>query len=1028
MSENITYTLLDYNQTQDLYSVGLTDDVIKIILRLENSYPLTFLEKESLRKKIDKLDIVFWIKNRYGFCEIVNQKLSEYIDSSPLQLEGNHEEVFFPVESRQVAKSLNNIVAETKKIVHASGLSLALKNRSKCSDLINIPIISEEDTVIAIISLSFDSQAEKKSEMVENYSREAQYLKKIPFASAILSTSGLILAINTKFHEFLGHLGLRLDNSLINEVFLPNFIKIYNNFISSDEAELKLNSSELIANQTESLSISLGKIFDKKHDIDSAILTINSSILIISADDQNNKFNMIENLIRNNPDAVLICDKENLKFIEVNEPATNLYGYRRDEMLEMDLTDLYSPEDIQLLSDSSSTNVREGTFQGPYKHRKKDGKIILVEMSRYHVKYKDREALFNVVRNITDKLEAEKRNQSFQSIFSYTDNLIFITDSSGFISFINQSVTKTLGYTKNDLMHSSFLSIVSDEDRNLVLHSLFDADKKDESSTDIILKSIDGRFLNVHAIATPVFDFNNEIESLTIIGKVRQSKSTLESEKLNEKKDDSEIKETGAGGIDSKFLKDLFHELLTPINVILGFAQDITESLPKPTPEQKEAAKIITENRVYLLNSMNTAFEYISVSEEDSNFLVAETKITDVIDQLLKDIEDSKGIIDAEFAYGKISSSLKFETDRQRFKYFLMLLFRIVAKLSTHKKIYFSAYAQDKDYFIVTFRDLQTHCSKQLVGNLKNIFELDENKQPENFGISKVMIKLAQKLLKILKGYYSITSEGIDKNDYGIVFPILFKSSQKIKIETKAAQVISEEKTKTKFDPTSDSAAKLRNELRIEALREKIRKIESLQKQKENEDDNEDIYEVSNDDGSIKNKIEYIDLDLQENSENEEEDETIEVIETTAPKDKVVQPPAHQNTDEKVDITNFSCLYFEDQIDSQILFSVQMKGLKNLNFAVSFEESLPMLESGNYDFIVIDINLQGSYNGLDILRIIRSMPKYENTPVFAVTAYVLPGDQQKFVLAGFNGFISKPIFRDQMIDLLAEVFNEPEQS
>jgi two-component system cell cycle response regulator DivK len=105
-----------------------------------------------------------------------------------------------------------------------------------------------------------------------------------------------------------------------------------------------------------------------------------------------------------------------------------------------------------------------------------------------------------------------------------------------------------------------------------------------------------------------------------------------------------------------------------------------------------------------------------------------------------------------------------------------------------------------------------------------------------------------------------------------------------------------------------------------------------------------------------------------------------------------------------------------------------MKDLKNLNFAVSFEESLPLLDSGNYDFIVIDINLQGSYNGLDIMRILRTMPRYENTPVFAVTAYVLPGDQHKFVLAGFSGFISKPIFRDQMIDVLAEVFNEPKQS
>jgi len=129
-----------------------------------------------------------------------------------------------------------------------------------------------------------------------------------------------------------------------------------------------------------------------------------------------------------------------------------------------------------------------------------------------------------------------------------------------------------------------------------------------------------------------------------------------------------------------------------------------------------------------------------------------------------------------------------------------------------------------------------------------------------------------------------------------------------------------------------------------------------------------------------------------------------------------------------VDISNLSCLYFEDQIDSQILFRVQMKDLKNLNFAVSFEESLPLLDSGNYDFIVIDINLQGSYNGLDIMRILRTMPRYENTPVFAVTAYVLPGDQHKFVLAGFSGFISKPIFRDQMIDVLAEVFKEPKQS
>jgi len=81
-----------------------------------------------------------------------------------------------------------------------------------------------------------------------------------------------------------------------------------------------------------------------------------------------------------------------------------------------------------------------------------------------------------------------------------------------------------------------------------------------------------------------------------------------------------------------------------------------------------------------------------------------------------------------------------------------------------------------------------------------------------------------------------------------------------------------------------------------------------------------------------------------------------------------------------------------------------------------------MLDNERFDFIVIDINLQGEYNGLDALKIIRKMPAYSKTPIMAVTAYVLPGDKEKFISAGFNDFISKPIFREKMIDALERIF------
>jgi CheY-like chemotaxis protein len=99
-----------------------------------------------------------------------------------------------------------------------------------------------------------------------------------------------------------------------------------------------------------------------------------------------------------------------------------------------------------------------------------------------------------------------------------------------------------------------------------------------------------------------------------------------------------------------------------------------------------------------------------------------------------------------------------------------------------------------------------------------------------------------------------------------------------------------------------------------------------------------------------------------------------------------------------------------------------MKDLRNIQFASSFEEALPLLESSDFDFIIMDINLQGEYNGLDALKVIHQIPKLKGVPIIAVTAYVLPGDKEKFIATGFTDFISKPIFRDKLLESLKKIF------
>jgi CheY-like chemotaxis protein len=75
-----------------------------------------------------------------------------------------------------------------------------------------------------------------------------------------------------------------------------------------------------------------------------------------------------------------------------------------------------------------------------------------------------------------------------------------------------------------------------------------------------------------------------------------------------------------------------------------------------------------------------------------------------------------------------------------------------------------------------------------------------------------------------------------------------------------------------------------------------------------------------------------------------------------------------------------------------------------------------------YDFVLLDIRMP-RLSGSDALKIIKKMPKFENTPVIACTAYLVSGDREKFLAAGFSDFIPKPVLRDKLISSLQKFFS-----
>lgn len=102
-------------------------------------------------------------------------------------------------------------------------------------------------------------------------------------------------------------------------------------------------------------------------------------------------------------------------------------------------------------------------------------------------------------------------------------------------------------------------------------------------------------------------------------------------------------------------------------------------------------------------------------------------------------------------------------------------------------------------------------------------------------------------------------------------------------------------------------------------------------------------------------------------------------------------------------------LIVEDNQDNRELV---VKVLKNKGYstieAVDGEDAIEKATSEKPDLILLDISLP-KLDGYEVVKRLKSMEAFQDTPVVAFTAHAMKGDREKVIVAGFEGYISKPV-------------------
>jgi PAS domain S-box-containing protein len=452
------------------------------------------------------------------------------------------------------------------------------------------------------------------------------------------------------------------------------------------------------------------------------------------------------------------------KITDVNEGSIKVTGVARSELIGTDFSD-YFTEPARAREGYQKVFALGSVVDYPLTIRHRDGRLtdVLYNASVYKDVSGRVLGIFAAARDVTDRKQASQYARSL--LEASLDPLVTIS-AEGKITDVNEGLIKVTGVARSELIGTDFSDYFTEPARAregyqqvFALGSVIDYPltirHRDGLLTDVlynasVYKDVSGSVLGVFAAARDI-----TARKLVEAEQKRLSQVLLET---NVELQGAKVESERANLAKSEFLSSMSHELRSPLNAILGFAQLLDSESPPLTTGQKESTSQILHAGWYLLELIN---EILDLAQIESGKLPLSLEFVS-LDEVLGDceamIEPQARNSDIRVVFSKPDVPLFVSADRTRVKQvFVNLLSNAIKYNRVGGSVEVSSCPRPGDRVRVSFKDTGEGLTPDKLAHLFQPF----NRLGQEAGIEEgtgIGLVVSKQLVELMGGLIGVES------------------------------------------------------------------------------------------------------------------------------------------------------------------------------------------------------------------------------------------------------------------------------